>query len=88
MKVHSLRIGIVALLLGMTCSAAHAVTWFDSNIRPDGVSDASSPDSNNNSYSAPVSDDSNTFASSSNGSATEISAEVVSSDGDVFDSGD
>ena len=88
MKVHSLRIGIVALLLGLSCNSAMAVTWFDSNIRPDGVGDTSSNDSNAT-YSTPVSDDNNTYASPSNsGSATEISAEVVSADGDVFDSGD
>lgn len=83
-----LRVGIVALLLSFSCNSAMAVTWFDSNVRPDGVGDTNSSDASTT-YSAPVSDESNTYASTaSNGTATEISAEVVSADGDVYDSGD
>ncbi|MBX9686433.1 MAG: hypothetical protein K2X27_06995 [Candidatus Obscuribacterales bacterium] len=40
-----------AIVLQFSCNAAHAVTWFDSNVRPDGVGD-----SNGNVYMAPAED--------------------------------
>ena len=88
MKARALPIAMIALVLGMTCNSAHAVTWFDSNIRPDGVSDSASGSSDGASSAAPVAEDGSIFASSSSTAPTEISAEVVSADGEVYDSGD
>ncbi len=39
MKVRLAATLLLSLALQFTCSAAHAVTWFDSSVRPDGVGD-------------------------------------------------
>lgn len=85
MKGQSLRIAILAALVALSCSSAQAVTWFDSNVRPDGVSDNSNPSDGSTAYQAPQSDDGNIYASSQSGQ--ENNAEVIS-EADVFDSGD
>lgn len=68
------------VLMQVGCGAAHAVTWFDSNIRPDGVSD-----SNSNVYMAPSEDGAQIVYGGSQDSGAEVVGDVV---GDVFDSGD
>lgn len=69
-----LSLAFTAILLQLSCSAALAVTWFDSNIRPDGVSD------NANVYMAPAEDGAQVVY----GGTQDGDAAV----GDVFDSGD
>src|SRR5438309_1856952 len=48
---------LVAILLQFSCNAAHAVTWFDSHVRPDGVGDSNNSSSNGNVYMAPAEDE-------------------------------
>ena len=90
MKASFARLSMIAASLAFSCNAAHAVTWFDSNIRPDGMGD-----NNNNVSYAPVGDDGTFYSSSratspsSDGSATVIKdADTIESAADVFDSGD
>lgn len=53
MKGSLVRFACIAILMQLSCNAAHAVTWFDSNIRPDGVGDSSQ---SSNVYMAPSED--------------------------------
>ncbi len=76
MKGSLVRIACIAVLLQLSCGAAHAVTWFDSNVRPDGVGE-SNP--NANVYTAPTEDGSQVvFGSTQDGEGVA----------DIFDSGD
>ncbi len=80
MKLRLLVTGLMALILQFSCGAAHAVTWFDTSVRPDGVGDTGYSPSNNNgqTYAAPSEDGGTIVYGGQDG-------EVV---GDVFDSGD
>ncbi|MBX9720379.1 MAG: hypothetical protein K2X81_03195 [Candidatus Obscuribacterales bacterium] len=53
MKGSLVRFACIAILMQLSCNAAHAVTWFDSNIRPDGVGDSNQA---GNVYMAPAED--------------------------------
>lgn len=84
MKSSLARIALTAIFLQLSCNAAHAVTWFDSNVRPDGVGD-----SNANVYMAPAEDGAEiVYGGSQDGEVVSgtVTGEVVG--GDVFDSGD
>ncbi len=70
------RIALMVIFLQLSCSAAQAVTGFDSNIRPDGACDANA---NINVYVAPTEDGTQIVL------ASTPDPEVV---GDAFDSGD
>lgn len=75
MKGSLTRMALVAVFLQLSCSSAQAVTWSDSNTRPDGVGDANN---NGNVYMAPAEDGAQIVYGGQDG-------EVI---GDVFDSGD
>ncbi len=72
----SLGLAFIAIVLQLSCNAAHAVTWFDSNIRPDGVGDNNS---NANAYMTPAEDTQVVYGN------TQSDQDGV---GDFFDSGD
>lgn len=77
MKGSLLSIAFLTIVLQLSClQPALAVTWFDSNTRPDGVSD-----SNQNIYMAPAEDGSQVVYGSGAGGESEAST-------DIFDSGD
>jgi hypothetical protein len=40
MRYSLVRMVLISILLQISCAAAYAVTWFDSNIRPDGACDS------------------------------------------------
>lgn len=69
-----LGLALTAILLQSSCSAALAVTWFDSNTRPDGVGDTA------NVYMAPGEDGAQVVYGGTQDSEAAVS--------DVFDSGD
>lgn len=54
MKARLAQMFLLTLALQLSCNAAHAVTWFDTSIRPDGVGDANT--NNANVYAAPAED--------------------------------
>lgn len=76
MKGSLARLALLAIVLQLSCAQAQAVTWFDSNIRPDGVGDSAN-------ISMSPAEDGAPILYSQEGEA--VSGEVV---GDVFDSGD
>lgn len=75
MKGSLARLALMAILLHLSCSSAQAVTWFDSNTRPDGVSDQ-------NVYTAPSEDGAQIVY----GGSQENNSEQQPFD--IFDSGD
>ena len=82
MKGSLFRLALVAIFLQLSCNAALAVTWFDSNIRPDGACDSNS--TNASTYVAPADDSGSQTVSAS---SADTGVEVVGAP-DVYDSGD
>ena len=79
------RIGVLVVLLGFSCGASQAVTFFDSNVRPDGVGDTS--DNNNAVYVVPSNEEGNVYASAGNsGTVVTENTEYIDAGGDAFDS--
>lgn len=80
MKLRLLTTGLLALILQVSCGAAHAVTWFDSSVRPDGVGDTgyNANNSNGQTYVAPTEEGGTIVYGGQDGEAVS----------DVFDSGD
>jgi flagellar basal body-associated protein FliL len=78
------RMALIIVLLQISCNAASAVTWFYSNIRPDGASESNTNSSADASASAganvyiiPAEDGGQVVSASS--SDTEVVSDVVDS---------